>query len=72
MVCRMMHNDDMQTEAAWTAIAAACGHTTHARLSTDPQRAATEIAQLALGNCARCAQAARFSLAHLTWADVNR
>jgi hypothetical protein len=55
-----------------TELTAGCGHTTIVRLSLDPQRAATEIAQLVSGECGNCARTARQSTRNILWADVNR
>lgn len=42
-----------------TEITRACEHTVKVVLSTDPQRAMTEIEQLVSGNCGACVKAAR-------------
>lgn len=56
---------------ALTAITRACGHEVKVVLSTDPQRAMTEIEQLVSGDCGACVKARRQATRNILWSEVR-
>jgi hypothetical protein len=54
-----------------TTITRACGHEVRVVLSSDPQRAATEIEQLVTGDCGPCVKARRAAQRTTLWSEVR-
>lgn len=58
-------------QSEWTALTAACGHPTQARLSLDAEQAAYEIFTILRNLCIPCAIKQRHQTRGICWADVN-